>query len=139
MQPVTTLTGQNLKVSFPEMNISRDLKFPKTSVLCMLGVALGMYDLSNGCRMISPVQSVEVKYNPEGVVLPAKNFDFEIEPGCLCIVVISMQYLKPTFAGNMLINNKQFSPCGILKATIADGQSDPLKTKSWTKMDFKTT
>lgn len=138
IQPVTTLTGQNLQVSFPEMHIPRDLKFPKTSGLCMLGVALGMYDLSNGRSTMSPVQSVEIKYNPVGAVLPARTFDFEIESGCLCIVVISMQYLKTTFAGNMLINNKQFSPCGILKARIADGQPDPLKTKSWTKMDFKT-
>lgn len=137
VQPSTTLTGQNLQVSFPEMHIPRDLKFPKTSGICMMGVALGMYDLSNGRRMMSPVQSVEVKCNPEGILLPAKNFDFETEPGCLCIVVISLQYLKATFAGNMLINSKQFSPCGILKAIMTDGHPDPEKTKHWKKIDFE--
>jgi hypothetical protein len=105
----------------------------------MLGVAVGMYDLSYGRRILSPVQSIEVKNSPDGVIIPAKQFDFEIELGCLCIVVISIQYLKTTFAGNMLINNKQFSPCGILKALITDGQVDELKTKYWKKMQFKTT
>jgi hypothetical protein len=139
VQPVTTLTGQNLQIQFPDMHIPRDLKFPKISNICMLGVAVGMYDLSYGRRTLSPVQSIEIKNSPDGVIIPAKQFDFEIEPGCLCIVVISLQYLKTIFSGNMLINNKQFSPCGILKAVTADGQADELKTKHWKKMQFKTT
>ncbi|WP_285057411.1 hypothetical protein [Pedobacter ginsengisoli] len=136
VQPATMLIGQNLQVQFPDIHIPRDLKFPKTSNICMLGVAVGMYDLSYGRMILSPVQSVEIINSPDGVVIPAKQFDFEIEPGCLCIVVISLQYLKTTFAGKMLINDKQFSPCGILSATIAGGQVDELKTKHWKKMDF---
>ena len=103
----------------------------------MLGVTVGMYDLNHGSMTMSPVQSVELRNVPDGTTIPASRFDFNIEPGCLCIVVLSLQYLKATFAGNLMVNNKEFSPCGILRATIADGQADPEKTKRWGKIQFK--
>lgn len=138
VQPLSTLTAQNLQIQFPEMQIPRDLRFPMTSNVCMLGVALGMYDLNHGRMTLSPVQSLEIKNLPGGAVVPARQFEFGIVPGCLCIVVVSLQYIKTIFSGNLMVNNKQFSPCAILKAVLADGSVDGEQTKTWSKIRFKT-
>jgi hypothetical protein len=97
-----------------------------------------MFDLVHGKHSHCPIQSTEIKTEYKEKIIEAKQFDFEIEAGCLCIVAFALQYTKEAFAGKMLLNSKEFNPVAILKAFIATGEVDENKTKKWAKMTFRT-
>ncbi|MNX89204.1 hypothetical protein D3C86_1212110 [compost metagenome] len=118
-QPEQEITGDTLVLSMPEIKLPYDLKFPGNADLCLLNIAVGMYDLTYGHKSICPVQSVEIVNGPG--VTPARSFEFTIEPGCLCITILSFQYIQKTFSGNQIINSKVFNPVAIFRAVMADG------------------
>lgn len=138
VQPELSLTGNSFKIAIPPIQLPQELRFPKDGRLCTIGLVLGMFDLKHGRMTLSPIQTFQVKWSYGPELLPARTFDFEIEPGCLCVAAISMQYTKTTFVGTMLVNNKAFNPVAIVKAFIAGGEADEARTKAWQRMEFKT-
>ncbi|MDR6782327.1 hypothetical protein ABIE26_001185 [Pedobacter africanus] len=138
VQPEATVSSTTLKIEIPEIHQPHELKFPKDGRKCVLGLAVGMYDLKHGRMTLSPIQSTTIDWTYDPMVVPPKTFEFEIEPGCLCIPVISMQFVRTTFAGTIVVNNKSFNPVAILRAFIAAGEPEKSRTKSWQSMDFKT-
>lgn len=137
-QPQVTVSGNNLAVDFPEIKIPSELKFPKETKLCMLHVATGLFDLTYGHVKLNPIESIEIEYPYKPVLLAPRQVNFEIEPGCLCITIISFQFFRNTFAGKLFLNTKKFNPVAILHTFIADGAVDAERTKSWREIDFKT-
>lgn len=136
-RPEVTANENLLKVIVPEMELPKEFIFPEQIGLCLLSFGLGMYDLTNGRLKFNPVQSTEITYNYKHRIVPENRFEFEIEPGCLCVTVISLQFLRNTFAGKMFYNTIDYNPVAILKAFIADGTVDESRTASWYEMDFK--
>lgn len=137
-QPSLHVTGSQLAINIPEIQMPAEFKYPKGIEWCMLSFGLAMFDLSYGHAFFSPVEKKEIKYAYDAAPIPAQQFSFEIEPGCLCIVVISLQFLKNTFAGRMFYNTIDFNPVAILNAFIADGNVDVERLKNWDQMKFKT-
>jgi hypothetical protein len=71
-------------------------------------------------------------------MVPSQSVQFEVVPGCLCVIGISLQIVESTFAGDSIINNKDFNPAAILNAFIAEGKSpEPEVTKYWQEFEFK--
>ena len=81
-----------------------------------------MYDLSYGKSKQEKVQSVEIKDVYLQQKIDTHQFDFELEPGCVCIISISLKYEQGTFSGTRSLNSKSCNPSAILKAFIADGE-----------------
>lgn len=138
-RPELQATSSQLTISIPEIQLPKELIFPKEIGSCMFSLGLGMFDLKHGRETFSTIQTNDIKYEYKPGIVPSKQFNFEIESGCLCIAVISLQFMRDTFAGKMFYNTIDFNPVAILKAFIAEGEVDPAKTKNWYEMDFKTT
>lgn len=137
IRPELAITANQLKISIPEMRLPQEFNFPKEIGNCMLSFGLGMFDLTNGQYHFNPIQSTEITYKYKPDVIVPQQFEFEIEPGCLCIVVISLQFLRNTFAGKMFYNTADYNPVAILKAFIADGEAALTKAINWNTMDFQ--
>ncbi|HWW43175.1 hypothetical protein [Pedobacter sp.] len=137
-QPLLSATETTLDIKIPNLHLPQEMKFPKDESLCKLSFAVGLFDLIHGHMKLSPIQSIEIKYNYSPELIPEQTLNFEIEPGCLCITVISMQYCRNTFIGQVLANTKSFNPVAILGAHIAEGTVDEQRTKKWRSMDFST-
>lgn len=136
-QPEIHIDGNQLAVRMPEMNIPRDLKFPKEARGCRLNISLTTYDLTYGHSAKASIKTIEFLYNQvRPVVIAPKQINFEIQAGCLCMVAISLQYIEKTFSGDFLLNNKLFNPSAIIKAIFADGDVDLEHTKKWQKIKF---
>lgn len=135
--PVLRQEPDRIIVELPEMKIPQDLKFPKEASACLLGVSMVSFDLDYGHVKPSELQYTELPYGYHYTPYPARNFEFELVPGCLGIVVMSLNYVSKTFNGNLVLNSKLFSPAVVLKAFVADGQVDPELTKSWKSIQFK--
>jgi hypothetical protein len=140
VQPLVSTTDNLMHIDLPEIHIPRDLKFHKDGSYCVLGFQVALFDLQHGYYDKSQgIQTTEIKYDYQTAVIPAKQFNFQTEPGCLCIISIAIQYYEKTFSGNSVVNNKTFNPSAILKAFLTEGAPDPLATKKWQPMAFKTT
>jgi hypothetical protein len=139
VQPQTELSGNILSVKIPEMHLPGDLTYPKGCTTCVVAIEVAMFDLVNGKRSRCPIQFTEIETNHKDKVIEPVQFDFEIERGCLCVIMFALQYTKAAFAGTMLLNTKEFNPTAILKAFIVPGEVDVSKTKKWKEMKFKNT
>lgn len=137
-QPQLTATETTLDIKIPELHLPQEMKFPKDGPLCKLSFAVGFFDLVHGRMELSPIQSTEIKYSFSPELIPEQNLSFEIEPGCLCITVISMQYCRSIFIGQVLTNTKSFNPVAVLNTFIAEGTVDQQRTKDWNSMGFST-
>lgn len=135
VQPEQTIKGNILTIKLPEILASKDMKFPAKASFCMLNIAVEMYDLTYGNRMFCPIQSIEIPNGSQNILTPAQEFNFEIQPGCLCISTFSFQFIQKTFSGNLIINSKDFNPVAIFRAVIADGRVDKRLTKNWQSME----
>lgn len=134
VQAEQTIHGKILTISLPEIHVSEDMKFPRKASSCLLNIAVGMYDLTYGHKTICPIQSIEIPYDRNNDIIPAQEFNFEIEPGCLCMSVFSFQFIQKTFSGNQIMNSKQFNPVAVLRAVVADGEVDKQNTEDWQPM-----
>jgi hypothetical protein len=139
VQPDVILNGNDLQINLPEINIPMKLKFPVNGAYCVLAFELALFDLQNGQYKKQAIQSTEIKYNFKPAVVPASQFNFQTEAGCLCIISIALQYYQKTFAGNSVVNNKSFNPSAILKAFLLEGTPDQSVTNKWQEMAFKAT
>ncbi len=128
IQPMVSFADGKLYIDFPEMKLPGDLKFPSLTGFCALGMNVTQFDLQHGTYLIQPVQVYDMELTIPGRQLPAKRFEFNADPGCLCIVGISLQYYEKTFAGNAVLNTKSFSPAAILKACFAPGEISEKQT-----------
>lgn len=137
VQPIQSINGNTLSISLPEMYVSEDINFPRKASSCLLNIAVGMYDLTNGFKTICPIQSIEILQHKDHDIIPAQQLTFEIEPGCLCLSIFSFQFIQKTFSGNQLMNRKQFNPAAVFRAVVADGIVDKEKTSKWQAMTFK--
>lgn len=133
--PQVCLNEHILEITLPELQIPKDIKFPKDIIYCKFIITVGMVDLVNGRLSALPSQSIEIPYSYNMVTLPAHTFSFVPEPGCLCVTGFTLHYYEKTFAGVFLMNSKSFSPAAILNAQMMEGNVDPERTKDWMEME----
>jgi hypothetical protein len=132
VEPKQTVEENKLTISFPQIMIPRDFRFPDDVWKCMLYVGVGQLDLENGFYLSPSPQGMKIEFGTETPA--AKDFTFDLEPGCLYIPTIFLQFYQNTFAGMRTLNSKKLNPVGILSATIADGIADPNKKGKWRPM-----
>ncbi len=122
VQPGVTITGKTLKVVLPGFDMPKDIKYPKDTKNCKVSISLAMYDLTHGKQKRETVQSIDIKSAFVQQKIEPRQFDFELEPGCVCIISISLKYEQDTFSGTRSLNSKKCNPSAILKTFIADGE-----------------
>lgn len=134
IQPEIIRTDTKIQVILPELDIPQDIRFPKGdkgNSLCRFIVTVLQIDLSNGKYKSLPVQSVEIPYTANHTVFAGHTFEFDAEPGCLCITAASLQFVKTTTIGERSLNTKMFSPAAILDAYLFDGQANSENDHIW--------
>lgn len=141
IQPEISLEGTTLTVHIPELKIPTDIKFPEINrEACKLLMVTVMVDLTHSKIIAIAPQVMDVPYSFHPKVIAAQTFTTAVEPGCLCITAISLQFTKKTVLGSLLVNSKAFNPAGIVHAAIAEGEVNALTTAKWKdiKVDLRT-
>ena len=119
VKPETNLTGNIFKISFPEINVKEQLKFPAGSNLCQLEVCVSYIVLDQAMTKHSDSQSVEISDAQE--TLPAQEFTFETPEGCLCIAGLGLNYFNKQEDVKTVMASKTFHPANICGAVITAG------------------
>ncbi|TCC99831.1 hypothetical protein [Pedobacter psychroterrae] len=126
--PQVEIGEHSLTVSLPALEIPKNLKFPKDTKFCRMLIGRSLTDLTNQKRKIDFV-SFEIE-NKKGTTIP-QSWEFETQAGCVCILVVSLQFIQSSLAGEAVVNSKTFNPAAILKAVVLKGQVDKTQTKGW--------
>lgn len=119
VKPEVSLDGNTLKVSLPEIEVSKELKFPVNTNVCELVVTVAMIALHAGESREMDPQSIEIIDN-QGIV-PAQDFEFEVSEGCLCVAGIGLRYFKVNDHVRAMFNSITFNPANICGAIITPG------------------
>lgn len=120
VEPQLTLTGNQLTLSLPAMEINEQLKFPVPCNVCEIKVALAFYNLEQGVHKQSVFQVLEV--HTDQPLLPAHDFTFEVPDGCLCVMGMKLGYATLKDNIKIIKNNKAFNPAGLCGAVVTPGE-----------------
>jgi len=119
VNPEMQLNGNILTISLPEIEIPAQLKFPLAANTCILMVIVSFTSLEQCMRKRSATQTIEISQNETTV--SARQFDFEVPQGCLCIAGIGLKYFSLHNSIRTTFNSKAFNPAGIIGAVISPG------------------
>jgi hypothetical protein len=119
VKPEVSLNGNILKVSLPEVEVLKELKFPGNTNVCELVVSVAMIALHAGKSKEMDAQSIEIQ-DSQGI-LPAQDFEFEVSEGCLCVAGIGLRYFKVNDHVRVVFNSITFNPANICGAIITPG------------------
>lgn len=126
VSPNITLIASTLKVAIPDLIIPIELKFPDNRIdHCRIMIENTLIDLVNRISYSPLPQLMNIPNAYKATIVPGQTFEFEVAPGCLCITAISLQYINPSFAGDVIVNSKSFNPAAIVHAFIVEGTTDP--------------
>ncbi|RZL12039.1 MAG: hypothetical protein EOO89_20115 [Pedobacter sp.] len=138
VQPTVDYTLNNrVHIQLPEMKTLKDIIFPKEVWKCTIVLTCALFDLENGYYKDAESVSFNVEKTGEKVIFPVQYATFTTQPGCLCIIGISLKFYKESFLGAVYINNKLFNPCAILSTKIIPGIIIESVTQTWEQMQFK--
>lgn len=133
-QPMVNLTEQTVTIDLPEMQVSKDLKFPANASYCIIAFSVTLFDLNNDKYETQEIQSFDIDLTNKQATVPAQQLNFEGAPGALCVIALGLYYFEKTFAGKAMINSKALSPSAILKAAFCPGETE--SKEKWAEMVF---
>ena len=137
VEPSITVTDNMLTLHLPEFNVPKDFKFPLNATSCNINFSVMEFNLLEGTKK-KALRGTTTVANTKGLS-PAQEWIVPLQEGWLSVVAISLNYVQQTFAGNVVLNNKEFCPAMIIKAgfmtNINHAGPFELKTKSkrWAK------
>lgn len=131
IQPVVEATEQKIYIDVPEINLPSDLRYASKVYNCILGFRVALFDLEHHKFTKQEVQTLEMKYENKVDIIPSKKFEFDSAPGCLYVVALGLYFYEKTFAGNVVLNSKSFSPAAVLKAGFTPAEPNAEETKAW--------
>jgi hypothetical protein len=137
VQPGIVVEDRQLHITTPELKLPSSLKFPNQNGSCKLALCQAQVDLSNGCSEYMLTQVMDIPYTHQVSTLPLQNFTFDMEPGCLSVIAISLQFIERTFVGDLIINSKNFNPAAILHTHFIPGEADAGQTRYWRDFNFR--
>jgi hypothetical protein len=138
VQPMVDYTlNDRVHIQLPEMKTSKDIVFPKDIRNCKIVLTCALFDLEYGHYKEPESVSFNVEKTGNKIIFPVQYATFTTQPGCLCIIGISLKFYKTTFVGDAYINNKQFNPSAILSTKIPPGTVNMFVTETWSEMQFK--
>ena len=136
VQPSVIVEGTTLQVIIPEIKVPTDLKWPiDRPKCCKLLIAIGIIDLKKGSTILGTPQVMDIPYSYNFKTVESQTFNFEMIPGCLHVVGITLKYIEESFIGETTINTKSFNPAAILSAHLAEGTTDYGIRRNWQEFE----
>jgi hypothetical protein len=137
VSPTITVLGSTLKVSIPDLNVPIELKFPDNRIHhCRIMIENTLIDFANRISYSPLPQLLTIPNAYKPTVVAGQTVEFEVAPGCLCITAITLQYINPSFAGDVILNTKAFNPAAIVHAFIAEGTAEPGGKDDWSPFSY---
>jgi hypothetical protein len=119
IKPQLKIVDKHLIVTVPEIQVPRRLKFPVSAVSCAPILDVLLYIPAEGALWEASYELEEIS-NIKGTV-SSQEFSIDFPPGCIGLVGMSLFYYSKEHNLKKMMNNKTFSPAGIVGAILNPG------------------
>jgi len=130
LSPKVKLTKNVLSVIFAKMEVPDQFKFPRKSITCEIVVALSLFRLHDGL-MVDNAETQTIFVNKSAGVVGPHTFEFDVPPGCLCVVSIFLNYATAYKGGWKILKDHKFSPGYICDAVVTPGKYQNSDDRIW--------
>jgi len=130
---VCEIKGDEAVIKLPELNVKKDLKFPRGAMDCILTIQVAQFNLETGCQKIYETEKVNISKKQSGN--PEYSFNYPLPKGSLSLASVAIEYFGSP--GNLLINDKNFHPAGIFSAAYLPGKASDAELEEWEVMQVK--
>ena len=134
MLPEIKHDNRLLTLAFPESDQTISLKFPAKSHVCEMIASVAMFDLKK-CTKAPAVETQQKMIEKKNPIISDFKFEFEVPPGCLCVVSLFLKYYTVLDIRGTMLNTKKFSPAAICGAIITPGTNEGYDTSNWLEMN----
>jgi hypothetical protein len=119
LKPQLTIIGKQMNISLPELQVPRRLKFPINAISCVPIIDVLLYVPTEGALWEVSYELEEISNVKE--TISAQEFNIDFPPGCIGFVGISLFYYSKEHHLKKMMNNKAFSPAGIVGTILNPG------------------
>ena len=112
--PYISVTNNQLTLHQPEINVPKDLKFPLNATSCNINFEVMEFNLLEGTKKRALIGTKTVQ-NKNGIYA-AEEWTAPLQEGWFTVIAISLNYVQHTYAGDVILNNKEFCPAMIVQA-----------------------
>ena len=133
--PYITVTDNQLTLHLPEIVVPTDLKFPANADSCNINFTVMEFNLLTGKKRRALIGTKTI-VNIKGITA-AEEWTVPLQEGWFSVIAMSLNYVQHTFAGNVVLNSKEFCPALIIQAGFITNidQAGPFKfsttTSTW--------
>ena len=128
--PVAKLKKNVLSVIFSKLEVPDHFKFPFDSFTCEIVVALSLFRLRDGL-MVDNAETQTMLVNKSAGIVGPRKFEFDVPPGCLCVVSIFLNYATAYKGGWKIFKDHKFSPGYICDAVVTPGKYQNSDDRIW--------
>jgi len=126
------LHGNILRVNMSEIYVQQDVKFPRDSVRCEIVVALSLFRLHDG-KMVEVAERQSISFNFNQIIIKPFAFDFDVPPGCLCLVSMFLNYSSNSNSAWYTYRDHITSPGCFCGAVVTPGKYQNNDRRKWIK------
>jgi len=128
--PYISVVDNQLTLHLPEINVPTDLKFPPNAGSCNINFTVVEFNLLTGKKRRA-LMGTKTIVNAKGVNA-AQEWTVPLQEGWFSVIAMSLNYVQHTFAGNVVLNSKEFCPALIIQAGFITNidQAGPFKFKT---------
>lgn len=113
------LDGTSLKLTIPEFETNKQLKYPGKANTCKLRIAIGLYSFEQRLQRELLFRMIDIDQNQ--AVVPEQEFVFEVPEGCFCVLGLSLEYFYQYDDVKTSLNGKTLGPAKLIYAVITPG------------------
>lgn len=127
------LDGNRAELRIPAFDIPAELKMPGNANACELRIALGQYALYQSRQVTVKYKVLEIEKDQKH--MEEQFISFDVHPGCLCVIAISIDYYQQNDRYRTRLNNKALNPAMIVGAMMTEGEfaepTSPVREERW--------
>ncbi len=120
VQPYLRFQDNTIILTIPAFEVPAQIKMPREANGFQLCAQIGQYALYESKKWGQNYFSFEVE--PGQTHVPEQQISFNVQPGCLCVVGLGINYYKINNQYRTPLNDKELNPAAIVDAIIIPGE-----------------
>jgi hypothetical protein len=114
VNPYITVSDGQLSLHLPEISVPQDMKFPLQATSCNINFEVVEFNVVEGKKKKTLLGTKAIAHAIG--VTPAQEWTAALTPGWFSVVVMSLNYVEHTYAGDVVLNSKTYCPAMMIQA-----------------------
>lgn len=131
--PAVSILDGVVEVRFGEIDITKNINFPRESFRCTIMISMSLLRLRDG-KVLGTAEVESVDFTLANDTLDAQLFKFRVPGGCLCLLKMTLKFAVAGKTGFKKLGSNKVNPSCIIGALITPGVYEQDSRKRWLEM-----